>query len=66
MEELPQVQLNDESLEGIDMAPNEESKISTEEVETQTDRIKVVHIKAGTTVRDSAAVFSPLVPLEQS
>ena len=52
------VQLGNEDCEDIEISPNEEGKITVEEVETQTDRTKIIHIKAGTTVRESLSVLS--------
>jgi hypothetical protein len=55
-----QGQLNDEGCESIDIAANVEVASATNEAETQTDRIKIVHIKAGTTRQEEVAV-SPTI-----
>ena len=52
--------LNEEDGDDIGIAPKEEDKAVTAEVETQTDKIKIIHIKAGTTTRETVAVIGIL------
>ncbi len=56
MEREQPVALNDEDCQDIDIAPKEDGTANVQDEESQTDRLKIIHIKAGTTNRDTISV----------
>jgi len=58
MEQGDTIQMTNEDTREIEISPNEEDKVLTGESSVQTNKMKIVHIKAGTIVYNSVAVYS--------
>ena len=58
MEQEDTIQMTNEDTREIEISPNEEDKTLTVESSVQTNKMKIVHVKAGTVVYNSIAVYS--------